>query len=173
MGVLRVSQQKAKDEMNRIQQILLNKNDEIEELLGQRDHLEERIKKFEQKQELLSDQTDSATSQREIMDLDLREKNSFLKDLERKLEESIKQCVEQEMKLEAERHQRMSLDQEFAALKERLTKVDDDRDQLRTQLFKQENRSKQLKLMENSTLKSNMTLEQELMSRTLDGCSWS
>ena len=62
----------------------------------------------------------------------------------------------------------MTIEQEYTALKERLQRVEDDRDGLRTQLFEQENQSKQLKMMENSTLKSNMTLEQELMSRTLD-----
>jgi len=157
-----------KQEILQNNQNLAEKDRQIADLINTQEHYKENLKKYEHNVIRLTDQADTVTSQRESLDFDLREKSSFLKELEKKLEESTRQIVELEMLLETEKHHRTNVEQENQATRDRLAKMEDDREKLRKRLLEQENESKQLKVIENTTLKSNMSLEQELMSKILE-----
>ena len=148
-----------------LQRVIEEKNKDILDVNSAKEDLKEKLKNIEEQHDILTDQMDDVTNQRDNLGFTLKEKETYLTEMKKQLGECTKQVVGLEMELENERRIKSNMEHELTHSKDRVEKLGEAKNELKSEIMEKEKEVRQLKLMESKAMKSNCSLEQDLIKR--------
>lgn len=149
--------------------ILLDQvNTNVAELEKAKSFFEQKCKEAEEVKEQLVVRGEDVLEEKNTLDMSLKEKSSYLDDMEKNLTLATKQIFDLQVNIEKEVHEKEMIEYELNNYKLRLEELEETKNKLNSELKEAEKEAKQFKLMENNAMQNNLSLEQTIMKKELE-----